>query len=343
MAKGKAETVSFKRRDLLDDSRKRYKDLLEISPFQVVIEISYTTYLKRDKPLEKAGEAVLDEAEKGLNKQVADLANQIVDLQEDEKKGDDKAAAKANTALKQVNEAIKDLLGELNTDVREAVEAAIKKETGESEKLSAIGRNTCKGIKLKKGVFTGAANLEAIEDFGDAADKLLEYGESLLKKSTAEGNQRDAAVKALLACLDAIKAAPKNMDFKQIVKDNDKLFRKAESAVRDYNERLEECHELAGKAAGAVDSLSKLLRSEKELSDQKKAAGDYEKTVESLAKQLSELDDLTTKAARAIDGDTSDKDGRKAVETLGKEDAYDKKAKAVRDAGKKLVAEKKKL
>jgi hypothetical protein len=337
MGKGKAEKLVFKRKDLLAESRKKHAELLEISPFQVLITIPYETEVKSDKPLLDAGEKIIDKEETRINDQVGDLARKIAELQEKEQKGDSKAAAAAQTALKAVNGDVKELLGDLNTDVREAVEDAINKSARKFENLQAVGSNSCKGIKIKKGVFTGAANVEAIEDFGEAADALAEAGEALLKLAKHEGGLRSDLVKAIGDCLDLVEQAAKTdgkADLKQLEKDNSKPFRALESARKQYDDALSELEGDANQAAKVLDDLKKLQRSEKDLAETKKLVEAYSMSLDYLTWVLADLSMAAAAAADSVAGDV--KSARKTLANLDKQPDAQRSAQALRDAGKKL-------
>ncbi len=125
----KGETLYVEHDNLLGEVKKRpdVKNLIKIKGFPASVEVSFAKPVDNPKKLFSAAEKAAAEFEKKVLETFESLVADVTQLQEDEKKkGDAKAADKADKRLKQATKDLKSLAGEFGTRIRKAVERELK-------------------------------------------------------------------------------------------------------------------------------------------------------------------------------------------------------------------------
>jgi len=257
----KDDVLAVESSDLLKMAKT--EKLIQIQAYQIRLHIN----------LQKAGLSELQEgvvkmfAQKEANrletemlKQIDDLVKELKKLQEEDKRGNDKAGDLAEKKVKSVSDEIDDSLPEFGPHIRKAIEKAMGKKLPGASKTVASGG--FRGIKLLAKFEHGGASAEIVKDFQDAAKMLDQAGEKAVAESKAEKKAVDALEEKIDDKIDEAVKAEKEKDGQFV----DKLREKVRDMSKDcdsYVERVKDFQEFLTKTdkdlSREVNEISKDL------------------------------------------------------------------------------------
>jgi hypothetical protein len=347
----KTHSFSIEHSNILKEYAKKYADTLIIKPFQIGVQIAMQQGADVPDPeaVEEAMELVACEAAEEVFAEIDDLNARIVKLQKEEQLGNEKAADEAEKEVKAAKKRIDKLAAEVGADMRQKVEAALKKQKVEKPKLRSTSRTGLRGLELNEDAFEGGVDSKASAFVGEVGKGLAGLGGEALKLSNEEKTNRQGladAVKTLKGTLDKYveqsvkKGGQDELDIELWAKNNVKEVDKMEQLKEKYVDFLQEFEKKLNSADGQLDKFDKLIKQEDALKEDKGLAKDLKAFKEARDTILGTFKDKY-KAASLVDRLFMD-DYRKgatfiaAYRALEAQKGTTKSAKTMQDAGKAI-------
>jgi hypothetical protein len=349
-----AKTHSFnvEHSNILKDQAKKYADTLVIKPFQIGVQIAMLQGSEIPDPeaVEDAMELVACDVAEQVFAEIDALNGKIVKLQKEEELGNEKAADEAEKEVKASKKRLDKLAAEVGGEMRQKVEAALKKQKVVKPKLRSVSRTGLRGLELNEDAFEGGGLDSKSSAFvGEVGKSLAALGGDALKQSNEEKAHRQGladAVKTLKGTLDKyVQDSMKNggkddVDIELWAKNNAKEVDKMEQTKDKYVEFLQEFENKLNSVDGQLDKFDKLVKQEDALKEDKDLVKDLKSFKEARDTILSTFKDKY-KAASLVDRLFMD-DYRKgatfvaAYRGLEAQKGTTKSAKTMQDSGKAI-------
>lgn len=222
-----------------------------------------------DPPTQKNVEGVidkmLDEFGRKINDELEELVKQVKKKQEDEKRGDDKAADEAMSLVEKTNARIEDIADDFRNDLREKVEKKWKTLAARSPSLDlhdtmTFGLCRIEEAKIVRGAFThgkGGLSAKDAKKWEEVTGDIGELGEHVGGRHlTAESDTRASVGDA----------CSKHFVAKEKRGDATVTLREATAACDGYTEHADEFIDLVDKALDReLQKFEKHLKTEKDL------------------------------------------------------------------------------
>lgn len=318
--------VTVENGNVLEDERRQYKPLLDISVYSCYVEVPYEVEVGKVMKLELAATAAVKAFEKELRDGLSDLASKIQKLQADEKKGNKKAVSEASKLVKSHDKKLKDSTADYNIAIRKAVQKAVADETKKKMQLRSTGRSYFKGLSLADGVFMEE---DDSVDLGELGDDLESAGKKFVSCAEDDKKARKAAAEAgekLCQQIEAVQKKTPRFDYAQFQKDEKNLIGTTDKTIGDYEDLLGDGQKEARRASKAVKKIEqdKTLKSDREAMRAVKEYHEYfNKVDKTFTEELRDLGVLR-KALGDLKNDAVFKQVKSGVAQLAKPLALDK-------------------
>lgn len=345
----KGESLWVEHDNLLGEVKKRpdVKNLIKIKGFPAQVEVSFAKPISKPERLFGAAEKAAHEFENKVLEIFETLVADIVQLQEDEKKkGDAKAADKADKLMKGATKELKSLAGEFGTKIRKAVERELKALKEKEGKAVTSSRTIFRGMELADDVFQGSVSDDdedeldpSVAGYTKALTKIADETESLTKEET---KLRAALVDALNDANGQIaKSAGKgSVDLEEYAKANPKVVKSVTSAADDYADAAGAILKLFKKVDKPLEGLFKQLDKDEKLEENKlfmKALETIHESRNEIESIVYELNNEAEQCEGFFDGDYSGgKEFDDLIKYLKKLDSTDKLGKEMAKAAADL-------
>jgi DNA repair ATPase RecN len=293
----KGETLYVEHDNLLGDVKKRpdVKNLIKIKGFPASVEVSFAKPIDNPKKLFGAAEKAAVEFEKKVLETFESLVADVTQLQDDEKKkGDAKAADKADKRMKQATKDLKSLAGEFGSKIRKAVERELKALKEKDGKAVTASRTIFRGMELADDAFQGSVS---DDDDDDLDPSVAGYTKALVKiAGDTEGLTKDET-KLRAALIDALvgasgqiaKSAGKGtVDLEEYAKANPKVAKSVAAAAEDYADVADKILKLFKKVDKPLEGLIKQSNKDDKLGDNKP----FMKALETLHEARNEIESI---------------------------------------------------
>jgi DNA repair ATPase RecN len=259
------------------------------------VEVSFAKPIDNPKKLFGAAEKAAVEFEKKVLETFESLVADVTQLQDDEKKkGDAKAADKADKRMKQATKDLKSLAGEFGSKIRKAVERELKALKEKDGKAVTASRTIFRGMELADDAFQGSVS---DDDDDDLDPSVAGYTKALVKiAGDTEGLTKDET-KLRAALIDALvgasgqiaKSAGKGtVDLEEYAKANPKVAKSVAAAAEDYADVADKILKLFKKVDKPLEGLIKQSNKDDKLGDNKP----FMKALETLHEARNEIESI---------------------------------------------------
>jgi hypothetical protein len=311
----KGETLYVEHDNLLGEVKKRpdVKNLIKIKGFPASVEVSFAKPVDNPKKLFGAAEKAAAEFEKKVLETFESLVADVTQLQEDEKKkGDAKAADKADKRLKQATKDLKSLAGEFGTRIRKAVERELKALKEKDGKAVTASRTIFRGMELADDAFQGSVSDDDDEELDPS---VAGYTKALVKIAGDTEGLTKEETKLRAALIDALsdangqvaKSAGKgNVDLEEFAKANPKVVKSVAAAAADYSGVADTILKLFKKVDKPLEGLIKQSSKDEKLADNRKfmqALEDVHESRNEIESVVYELNNEAESCESLFDGD----------------------------------------
>jgi hypothetical protein len=341
----KAKNVTVSHDNLFEAVRKGYKDVIQVNPFQVLVEVAMETSLSDKDKVEEEARKGAKGVEKEVLKELEDTVNQLRKLQQDEKKGNTKAATEAEKAAKKAEKSLKKYAGEFGIDVRKAVQKEYARQSGTKAQLRSVNRTVFRGMELNEDAFEyEAESSEALGDVSQLATKLAASGKEIAKLTQKEKELRRELASELdrvYKLIEAQRGSNTAFDIDEFVKKNAKDAKAVEGLAKNYHGFVEEMTKTRDQARQYFGGIQKIGDKSEKMQDDKqyvKAMNEYGGAFQVVGEMLQDYGEAAETAKKIFSEKYGKGDGWKAlIAELNTLKGCTKSGKAMQDAAGELV------